>query len=325
MIRKCLAAISGPVGAAVGSVIGARSGALLAAAALLTLAGCGTGTLATSDTTPPGGSASVSAQSSAAGPTLVVTVPELPFPSSAEDPVPPAAEAPSPLAADSQVDGQTAAQVPEPEPSTETAPSAAPAPAAAPTAEPAPPAATAPEPGPAEDQLPISLANCDGCSVLASHRGVTGELSAALVGTQAGRAILLSVGPDGQVKGVIGVPYGASFAAPADGVLPCDGQARCAVQGTQTDGRAILSAFELTGTGAWRDVSGDDAFPSATERAGVIDLGGELGLAVQDQGDAAAVWMLYQWSGDRFTVAGCAPDADTPPGAGQVSQDLCLS
>ena len=290
------------------------------------LAGCGTGTLATSDTTPPVRSASTSVQSSAAAPTLIVTVPELTLASSGQAPAPTVAESPvAPAASDSPADTPTAAQVPEPEPSTETAPSAEPAPAAEPTAAPAPPAATAPPPAPAGDQLPISLANCDGCSVLATHRGVTGELSAALVGTQAGRAILLSVGSDGQVKGVIGVPYGASFPAPADGVLPCDGQARCAVQGTQTDGRAILSAFELTGTGAWRDVSGDDAFPSATERAGVIDLGGELGLAVQDQGDGAAVWMLYQWSGDRFTVAGCAPDADTPPSVGQVSQDLCLS
>ncbi len=189
----------------------------------------------------------------------------------------------------------------------------------------APPAATAAPSTPAGDSVPISLANCEGCSVLATHRGVSGDLSAALVGTATGRAVLLSVGPDGQVKGVIGVPYGASFAAPADGVLPCDGQARCAVQGTQTDGRAILSAFELTGPGAWRDVSGDDAFPSATERAAVVDLGGELGLAVQDQGDGAAVWLLYRWGGDRFTVLGCAPDGDSPPSAADVSPELCLS
>jgi hypothetical protein len=296
------------------------------ATVLLVLAGCGTGTLATPETTPSAVSApATAAQSSAAGPSLIVTVPELPLTESSAE-----AAAPSPSVAESPAratasDSPTEAPAPEPELSTESAPTAEPAPAAEPTAEPAQRAASAPPPAPAGDQLPISLANCEGCSVLATHRGVTGELSAALVGTQAGRAILLSVGPDGQVKGVIGVPYGASFAAPADGVLPCDGQARCAVEGTQPDGRAILSAFELTGTGAWRDVSGDDAFPSATERAGVIDLGGELGLAVQDQGDGAAVWMLYQWSGDRFTVAGCAPDGDSPPSAAQVSQDLCLS
>jgi len=320
-----LGAVRRPVGSVAGSVIAGSvvAGSVIAVAALLVLAGCGTGTLATPDATAPGGSASASAQSSAAGPTLVVTVPELPLASApAEVPAPSVAESP---AAPPAAEGPTEAQAPEPDPPTEAVPPAEPPTPAAPAAEPAQPAVTAPPPAPAGDQLPISLANCDGCSVLATHRGVTGELSAALVGTQAGRAILLSVGTDGQVKGVIGVPYGASFAAPSDGVLSCDSQARCAVEGTQTDGRAILSAFELTGTGAWRDVSGDDAFPSATERAGVIDLGGELGLAVQDQGDGAAVWMLYQWGGDRFTVAGCAPDSDSPPSAAQVSQDLCLS
>ena len=53
--------------------------------------------------------------------------------------------------------------------------------------------------------------------MLATHRGVTGDLSAALVATGAGRAILLSVAPDGQVSGVIGVPYGAAFSAPDGG------------------------------------------------------------------------------------------------------------
>ena len=84
-------------------------------------------------------------------------------------------------------------------------------------------------------------------------------------------------------------------------MLAC-AQGRCVVEGRQSDGRAILSAFELTDTGAWRDVSGDDAFPSATERAAVINLDGELGIAVQDQGDGAAVWMLYTWGGDRYAV-----------------------
>ncbi len=186
---------------------------------------------------------------------------------------------------------------------------------AAPAAEPATP------PG---EGLNVSLANCEGCTVLATHRGVTGDLSAALVGTGSGRAILLSVATDGQVSGVIGVPYGAAFPAPDGGVLAC-AQGKCVVQGRQSDGRAILSAFELTDSGAWRDVSGDDAFPSATERAAVIDLVGELGIAVQDQGDGAAVWMLYTWGGDRFAVAGCAADGAPPTSAGEVSPELCLS
>ncbi len=169
----------------------------------------------------------------------------------------------------------------------------------------------------------MSLANCDGCTVLATHRDVTGELSAALVGTGS-RAILLSVTPDGAAAGVIGVPYGAAFPAPDGGVLACaDG--RCVVEGRQPDGRAMLSAFELTDTGAWRDVSGDDAFPSATEQGAVVDLGGSLGIAVQDQGDAGAVWLLYTWDGDRYVVVGCSADGPAPTSADDVSPDQCLS
>jgi hypothetical protein len=191
------------------------------------------------------------------------------------------------------------------------------------------PATPATEPAPAAppgDPINVSLANCDGCTVLASHRGVTGDLSAALVGTGSGRAVLLTVGANGSVAGVIGVPYGAAFSEPDGGVLPCE-QARCIVQGRQGDGRAILSAFELTGSGAWRDVSGDDAFPSATERAAIVELGGELGIVVQDQADGPAVWMLYRWDGDtdRYAVVGCAPDGSPPASTDAVSPAVCLS
>jgi hypothetical protein len=186
------------------------------------------------------------------------------------------------------------------------------------------PVPTAAEVAPPGDAFNVSLANCDGCSVLASHRGVTGDLSAALVGTGSARAVLLSVAADGSVAGVIGVPYGAAFSAPDGGVLACE-QSRCVVQGRQSDGRAILSAFELTGSGAWRDVSGDDAFPSATERAAIVELGGELGIAVQDQADGPAVWMLYRWDGDRFAVVGCAQDGTPPASIDAVSPAACLS
>jgi hypothetical protein len=170
----------------------------------------------------------------------------------------------------------------------------------------------------------VSLANCDGCTVLATHRSVTGDLSAALVSTGSGRAILLSVAGDGQLSGVIGVPYGAAFANPAGGVLAC-AQGRCVVEGRQTDGRAVLSAFELTDTGAWRDVSGDDAFPSATEQSAVIELDGELAIAVQDLAGGAAVWMLYTWGGERYAVVGCAADGPAPNSMDSVSPDSCLS
>src|SRR5689334_2780185 len=83
-----------------------------------------------------------------------------------------------------------------------------------------------------------------GCPGPATHRDGGGGRSAALVSTGSGRGILLSVGGDGQVAGVIGVPYGAAFTTPDSGVLPC-AQDRCVVTGRQGDGRAILSAFEL--------------------------------------------------------------------------------
>jgi hypothetical protein len=171
--------------------------------------------------------------------------------------------------------------------------------------------------------LNVSLANCEGCTVLATHRAVTGDLSAALVATGA-RAILLSVAADGEARGVIGVPYGAAFSSPDGGVLAC-AAGTCVIEGRQPDGRAIVSAFELTDTGAWRDVSGDDAFPSATENGAVIDAGDRLAIAVQDQGDGAAVWVLYTWDGTRYTVVGCAADGPAPASADAVSPEACLS
>jgi len=293
-----------------------RAWSMLAACALVGFTGCSSGSLATSGSTPPG-STSVSV-TAVAGPTVIVTVPDLLAPSgpgvvsaaasvtsSAADPAsevtladPQQATAPAP-------ETTGAAQVPD-----------LPTDASVPTA-----AEAAAPPG---DAFNVSLANCDGCSVLASHRGVTGDLSAALVGTGSARAVLLSVAADGSVAGVIGVPYGAAFSAPDGGVLACE-QSRCVVQGRQSDGRAILSAFELTGSGAWRDVSGDDAFPSATERAAIVELGGELGIAVQDQADGPAVWMLYRWDGDRFAVVGCAQDGTPPASIDAVSPAACLS
>ncbi|WP_395727730.1 hypothetical protein [Nakamurella sp.] len=286
------------------------------AACALLLASCASGSLASSETTPSGpGSAVPSAASTSggptiAGPTLVVTVPELALSGAGTAPV--------------TVAPTTDAATPDAPSPTVEAPAADPTPTDAGTPVAPEPATQAPAPAPSGDGLNVSLANCDGCSVVATHRDVAGGRSAALVGTGSGRALLLSVGSDGQVAGVIGVPYGVAFPAPADGVLPC-AQGRCVVQGRQADGRAMLSAFELTGSGAWRDVSGDDAFPSATERSAVVDLDGELAIAVQDQAAGAAVWMLYTWGGDRYAVLGCAPDGDPPSGAADVSPTACLS
>ena len=237
-------------------------------AALLVLSGCATGSLASSETSSSATVVAVPPTSRIAGPTVIVTVPDLVpdrrrlrRPRHRPPPVASAAAtaAPQPVATDRRRPPPTAGAEPA-EPQAPKRPAARRR-----SRRPPRPAAPAAPPG---EGLNVSLANCDGCTVLATHRGVTGELSAALVGTGSGRAILLSVGGDGQVSGVIGVPYGAAFSAPDGGVLAC-AQGRCVVQGRQSDGRAILSAFELTDTGAWRDVSGDDAFPSATERAAV--------------------------------------------------------
>ena len=310
---------------------------------VLLLAGCATGTLAGGSDPPSSGAfATAGPIFPAADPTMVVTVPDLagplgPAPSPASTVPTRGAAAPSPsatplpaptgpaLARSSAVGSAppSPADLPEPTgagPETSRVGGAT----SEPASQPAPAGASAS--APADRALPISLARCKGCSVLATHRNVSGVLSAALVVSSAGRALLLSVAPDGKVSGVIGVPYGASFPAPADGVLACDALAHCLVQGAQPDGRAILSAFELTGSGAWRDVSGDDAFPSATERAAVVDLGNQLGLAVQDEGDGPAVWVLYRWgTDDRYTVVGCAADGEPPASAAGVSPDRCLS
>ena len=312
--------------------------ALAAVGAVLSVGGCSTGTLATPETSPAAINPSSSVARSVAGPTVVVTVPDLVTAGagSASRSAPPAAATPTrsaaPTALSSELTSSVARnpsaaadapaagsqpQVSTPEPTT--APSASPAPA--------PPAggqgSTTAPPAPSGDGLNVSLANCDGCTVLATHRNVTGDLSAALVGTGP-RAILLSVAANGAAAGVINVPYGSAFPEPDGGVLAC-AESRCVVQGRQPDGRSILSAFELTGTGAWRDVSGDDAFPSATEQGAVVDIGGSLAIAVQDQADAGAVWLLYTWSGDRYVVVGCSADGSAPTSVDAVSPDRCLS
>ncbi len=292
-------------------------------AVVLLATGCGTGAL---DSAEGSSAAPPESASSAAGPTLVVTVPDL-LPGGSSGSVsdsPPAAGVAPPTASEQPTASPVAP--PSPEIETRAAPTAE-QPASTTAADPVQtteaPSAEPPPAAPEGDGLNVSLANCDGCTVLATHRDVTGDLSAALVGTGA-RAILLSVAADGEARGVIGVPYGAAFPAQTTGVLACSA-GTCVVEGRQLDGRAILSAFELTDTGAWRDVSGDDAFPSATENAAVVDAGDRLAIAVQDQADGAAVWVLYTWDGTRYTVVGCAADGPAPASADAVSPDSCLS
>lgn len=173
----------------------------------------------------------------------------------------------------------------------------------------------------------MNLSTCPGCTVLAGRKAVTGSFSAVLAVAANGRAVLLSVGPDGSPVGVINVPYGTSFPAPAGGVLVCDQGGRCVVSARQGDGNAILSAFELTSTGAWRDVSGNDGFPSGTPSGLARDVTGDgaLDVLVQESGDGLSVWLVFGWNGDKYAVLGCALGAEPPTSTAAVSADLCLS
>jgi len=183
-----------------------------------------------------------------------------------------------------------------------------------------------PSTGAAGGAVTVDLSHCAGCTVIATHPQVSGTLSAALATTSRG-AVLLSVRSDGAIAGVINVPYGATFPAPSGKSLPCDSSGRCIVTGRQTDGEAILSAFHLTSDGAWQDVSGDGGFPSATPRGLATDVDGDglLDIAVQESGDGTTTWMVLTWSGEHFTVLGCAPASDVVPSAGELSPDSCLS
>ena len=141
-------------------------------------------------------------------------------------------------------------------------------------------------------------------------------------------AVLLSVNGNGSRAGVINVPYGSSFPAPADGRLACDAAARCVVVGRQSDGTAILSVFALGAGGAWTDESGS-GFPSATSVGQAVDVDGDgvLEIAVQESDGSHTGWIVFAWSGDKFTIKGCAPAGGSAavPAPGALSPDACLS
>ena len=74
-------------------------------------------------------------------------------------------------------------------------------------------------------------------------------------------------------------------------------------------------------------MSGDDGFPSATATGLATDVEGDglLDIAVQESDGGRTTWMVLTWSGDHFTVLGCAPASDVVPSAGELSTDSCLS
>ncbi len=216
-------------------------------------------------------------------------------------------------------------------PGTPTAPSTGTTSAAASTA-PSTGAASAAPTGPAADGMVagvrVAPSVCAGCtSVIAAAPHVTAGYDAALMATSKSPA-LISLGPDGDLAGIINVPYGTAFPTPSGRRLPCDSAGRCLVRATMPDGTAVVSAFELTGDGAWRDLmtSSTPGFRSSTARSGVVDVGGgALGIAIQVSGDGQTGWMVLAWSGDRYAPIGCAPDSPSAPTKDQLSFDACLS
>jgi hypothetical protein len=153
---------------------------------------------------------------------------------------------------------------------------------------------------------------------------VVGIVSAALVRSAQGGALLVSLHPDGSVGSAANVAYGTSFQSSAGGVLPCDSDGRCLVIGQDANGHAIGSAWALATSGAWTDVSIPGGFPSATAAAQVVDLNGEPGIAVQDVAAGTTVWTVYGWTGAEYEVVGCSAAGPSPDTAA-LDPGTCLS
>lgn len=194
----------------------------------------------------------------------------------------------------------------------------------------APPTGSVPvasTPGAADPALPttvnVQLVDCADCAVIGTHANVVGSYSAALT-TRGGRATLLAVDPAGTVAGVLNVPYGVSFPPPAEGRLACGAGGRCVVVAGQPDGTAVLSVFELTAAGTWRDLSGAGGFVSATSKGAPVAIEDSLGVAIQVSDGATTVWTVLSWNGQQFSVLGCAPDGDAPDLAA-LDLTSCLS
>jgi hypothetical protein len=128
--------------------------------------------------------------------------------------------------------------------------------------------------------------------------------------------------------GAINVPYGTTFPRPTGGVLACDSGSRCVVVARQSDGSAILSAFLLSASGIWTDVSGSGGFPSATAVGRSVDLEGDgaLDIVVQEALEDGVGWIVFSWTGGHYSVRGCAPVLGSGlPDTSELSADSCSS
>jgi len=175
----------------------------------------------------------------------------------------------------------------------------------------------------AASTINVTLANCPGCAVLATHAAVTSTLSAALIATSQGHAALLALRGDGSVSGVANMAYGTSFPTPPGGQLGCDSNGRCIVISQQKDGTAIVAAYQVSAAGVWADVTGQPGIASVTAAAISLTVGNGIGFAVQDQADGSKVWIVYGWDGSGFSVKGCSAAPQPDPNA--LSMKSCLS
>ncbi len=323
--------------------------ASLVAAVVVACAGCTTGTAATgtpgSTTTTSGRPVGGPGAAVVPGATMVVTVPDLPTAglSSAAPPTTPVNSTPAventAVTSSTQRGGQTrtsttkAATTSTAATSTSTGParSSAVGKSAAATGiggtritstsagAPTPASTTAVKPA----TFTVSVAGCSTCTVLGTHAGVTMTLGAALVATGPGHAALVAVRADGSVAGVTNMLYGTTFPSPPGGEVACDSGGRCIVVAQQSDGRAIAAAYRVAADGNWTDLTGGSGFPSATDTAITLTVGGAVGFAVQDEVDGTRVWTVYGWGSDGYTVQGCSMAAVPDPTA--LSMTSCLS
>ena len=113
-------------------------------------------------------------------------------------------------------------------------------------------------------------------------------------------------------------------------MLPCDTSGRCFVLARGGDGNAVIAVFLLAADGSWRDVTPSGGIRSASGIGTAVDVTGDglLDVAVQASVAGGTVWRVLAWSGDGFSLLGCAPATDgavAPPPAARLTAAACSS